>query len=278
MGTDQVAKDPKIKPQNAETQGYENRAQFYDIEYAETRDHGFLTSLIGPNARRIMVLPGGTGTTATALQKARPECTIYSVDIEPEMVTVAQDRFGGPSVSSPVSVLGDMIDLEFDVAFDHIFVAREAFQMLPDDASALACLISIKQSLSKSGRAVLDVANFDTPAAISDLNYYDASRNDGQPYLDCRQPYGNGTLLRHVTQFSDPTGNRRFKLNYQIESPDSAPSVSFGASLALRKYDLPALQNLIKQAGLSICDIYGDYEKSPYTPNSPRICCILGKT
>lgn len=276
MGSVQGSKNPKANSQKAATQGYENRAQFYDIEYAETRDHGFLTSMIGPGAKRIMVLPGGTGTTACALQKARPESMIYSVDIEPEMVSVAQDRFGGASVSSPLSVWGDMTDLKFDVAFDHIFVAREAFQMLPDDAAALACLLSIKQSLAKGGTVVLDIANFDTPAALSDLNYYDGSRQDGHPYLDCRQPYGNGTLLRHVTQFSDPAGNRRFKLSYQIENPDSTPPASFDASLALRKYDLPALKMLITQAGLSIHDIFGDYEKSPFTPDAPRLCCILG--
>lgn len=273
MGADQV----EAAQMTYLSLGYENRAQFYDIEYSETRDHGFLISMIGPGSPRIMVLPGGTGTTALALHQARPDCAIFSVDIEPEMVVAAHARFDGIAGEgrAPVSVWGDMTDLVFEQPFDRILVAREAFQMLPDDATALACLTSMKQALAPGGRIVLDIANFDCPAEHSDLNYYDSSRTEGQPYLDCREPYGAGLLLRHVTQFSDPSGNRRFKLSYRIETEKAEETAGFEASLALRRYDQPAVQALVAQADLTCATVYGDYDKSSFTAGAPRICCIL---
>ncbi|WP_299085726.1 class I SAM-dependent methyltransferase [uncultured Ruegeria sp.] len=273
MGADQV----DAAQMTHASLGYENRAQFYDIEYSETRDHGFLTSMIGSGSQRIMVLPGGTGTTALALHQARPDCATFSVDIEPEMVLAARARFEGIAGAgrAPVSVWGDMTDLAFDQPFDRILVAREAFQMLPDVATALACLASMKQALAPGGQIVLDIANFDCPAARSDLNYYDTSRTEGQPYLDCRQPYGAGLLLRHVTQYSDPNGDRRFQLSYQIETEEAEKTARFEASLALRRYDLPAVKALVAQTGLTCTTVYGDYDRSSFTADAPRICCIL---
>lgn len=258
-----------------DTFGYENRAQFYDAEYPETRDHGFLASMIEQPNSRVLIVPGGTGTTALALDAKFPDCVIHSVDIEDEMVAAARARFQASGSSNLVSVWGDMTRLEIDGPFDRVFVAREAFQMLPDDSTALSCLKALKRQLSNGGKIILDVANFDAPDAHSDLNYYDGNRTDGVRYLDCIQDFDGGHVTRHATQFLDPSGQRRFQFDYELRPQAGGPATQFSAQLSLRKYSLPALAALIDAASLSVSQILGNYDGSPFTPDSPRICCLL---
>ena len=257
------------------TFGYADRAQFYDAEYPETRDHGFLASQIADPRSRVLIVPGGTGTTALALGAAFPDCVIHSLDIEHEMVAAARSRFQASDNSNLISAWGDMTRLEIDGPFDRIFVAREAFQMLPDDGMALNCLKALKRQLAEGGKIILDVANFDAPDACSDLNYYDGNRSDGVRYMDCNRVFEGGCVARHVTQFRDPHGQRRFQFDYQLQPRSGEPVAEFSAQLTLRKYSLPSLAVLFDAAGLSVLEVLGNYDGAPFTPDAPRICCLL---
>ncbi len=259
----------------APIRNYRKRAQFYDIEYPETRDHEFLTNTIRNSNETVLILPGGTGTTALALHKAYPECRIVSVDIEPEMVAICGENFERRSPANLTSRKGDMTNLVSEVKFDHIFVAREAFQMLPDDVSASACLKSLKRNLKSGGEIILDVANFDVEDCASDLNYFEGSRVSGKSYLDWKRAFGDTRLLRHTTQIIDTSGDRQFHFSYEIEKSGQCEPESFDATVALRKYTQSHLERLFDDAELTIKAKYGDYDKRPLGKNAPRLCYVL---
>jgi cyclopropane fatty-acyl-phospholipid synthase-like methyltransferase len=69
---------------------YDERAEFYDIDYQCNADHEFIRRLITPGVHRILEIPCGVGRNTFVIAESGRR--VVAVDLEPAMVAHLKKR------------------------------------------------------------------------------------------------------------------------------------------------------------------------------------------
>lgn len=282
-----------MTPDNAgAANDYRRRATFYELEYQDTYDLPFWQRF-AEGARTVLEVPCGHGARALAL--AAPDRRVVAGDLEPAMIEQLHARLRAEPPPGPVvPVVADLRDLALDAQFDRIFVIREAFQLLLDDADASAALRSLGAHLTASGRLVVDLVDFEAcrPSGPYPLSYFDPDLPDGTWTEDwCRTTPAGGTYRRWHRQDTRDPAIVRVDLRYALSEPGTAlagdaqdgsqqdRSGQDGSArmwlerMAFRRYSLGQFLDLASEAGLTARTVYGGYDGRVYDEGDPR--CIV---
>ena len=240
---------------------------FDDHEFAELYDHingwmagdDFYLAL----ARQIggPVLDLGCGTGMLACRIAAEGLDVTGADPAAGMLRVARARPGADRVRW---IASDGQGLRLDRRFDLIYMTGHAFQTLLSDQDAVDLLRNAGARLSERGRFVFDTRNpaaeewrewtLDAPTVVTT-----ASHGRIEEAVDARHDPATGIVsMIHRYRFLDGGGERT------------------GGS-RIRFIERDHLARLIGEAGLILRDCYGDWDRSPFTPDSREIIAVVGR-
>lgn len=205
-----------------------------------------------PNRSRVLDLCCGTGRHALVLAEAGFRMT--GIDLSERLLNEARetDKDGLVTwIESDMRRLPDEVTLHGK--FDAVVNLFTSFGYFEEDDEQIKVLRQIQKALKPQGRFIIDLLN--EGYVREHLVAYSEREVDGVSIQETRRLM-NGFVVKEI--FIEEAG---------------APSRRYWERVKL--YALPAMENMLKRAGLRIDQIYGDYEEIIYDPRqSPRMIVV----
>lgn len=229
-----------------------NCRQFLD---RQLRDIEFYAELA--EAARGFVLELACGTGRISLQLAALGADIVGLDIDPGMVELARQKARSLDVAAKDRLelhVGDMTSFRLSKRFGLIAIPYNSFQILLDHDSELSCLTSVREHLDPGGRLAMELTPFHDLTPRSDWSLQ---------AVDWLVP-GSSVASMHERVTHDPANPvTHFDEKYDIYTFATGDVVSYEQRLSLRTISRADLELLLREAGFSRLEFYGDYDFSP---------------
>ncbi len=205
------------------------------------------------------VLDLGCGTGALACGLAARNFDVTGVDPAEAMLRIARSRPDGDKVTW---IRSDGQGLRLLQRLNFIYMTGHAFQQLLTDDDAVALLRTVAHHLNPEGRFVFETRN---PAAQAWLSW--------TPEVSAR------TVRSH--------GHGRVSLFYDAQADPASGIVTIGEHYHLldhgvqrvgrnriRFVDVDHLPRLLERAGLGAIDLYGGWDRKPFSSTSQEIIVV----
>lgn len=230
---------------------------FYDLENGWGADFAFCARLAA-EAKSVLDLGCGTGQLAVALAES---CEVVGVDPAAAMLAVARRRAGGDRVRW---IEADARDLDLGRRFDLVLLSGHAFQVFLTPADQAAALGTIACHLAPQGRFVFDSRN---PAAEAWRNWTPerSRRRLTHPLFGTVEAWNDAAR-------DAATGIVTYETHYRI----AGDGRHLAATSRIRFTQKEELEVLVAEAGLHATRWLGDWQSSPWTPQSPEIIPLGG--
>lgn len=209
-------------------------------------------ALAGPTPRRILDMGCGTGRMAVRLAGSGHRVT--GADPAPGMLAVARSRPGHEAVSW---VASDAQGLALDQRFDLIIMTGHAFQAILKDDEIVASLANLKRHLAPGGFLAFETRN--------------ALKREWEEWIPEKSTehfdvpgHGPLTVFNSLGQIDYPLVT--FMTHFIFGAGDIRVEP---ATLRFLKKD--EMLALLAKAGLAVERLYGDWDGSPWMPESPEI-------
>lgn len=252
--------DTAAAPERREDRLYSDPelVQFYDLDNGWSADNE-LCRRMASEARSVLDLGCGTGRLAAAL--AEGGRIVVGADPAAAMLDVARQRPGGEKVEW---VEADARSLRLNRRFDLIVLTGHAFQVFLTPEDQAAVLKTIALHLNPRGRFIFDSRN---PAAeewrgwvpgVSDWTLAHPSFGKVEAWNDMTHDAASG-IVTYETHYRVVETGRHLMASSQI-----------------RFTPKEELEDLIAGAGLQVTRWLGDWQESPWTPESKEIIPLGG--
>ncbi|SEM94767.1 class I SAM-dependent methyltransferase [Lihuaxuella thermophila] len=254
---------------------YQERAQFYDVEYVTDVDQHFLQSLVSSDVYSILEVPCGSGRNVSWL--AETGCFVTQVDLEKSMVDKVKEKIKQANRQDRMlAIVSDMRDMNLEREFDLVLVPQEAFQLLANEHDAIKALLSFRKHLSMDGTIMIDLATFSHKSKSHiGPSYYDPSFPNGELIREWTRQLPNGKSLTRSRIQHDLPSSLIVEFFYEIEGNNQKET--YVTNMLLRKYDFDHFRSLCKETALEVTEVYGDYNRASYTTDSERMILLLKK-
>jgi SAM-dependent methyltransferase len=214
------------------------------------------------SARAVLDVGCGTGKL---LHRARREGHRGRLTgIDPAAAMLVQARRREPGVEW---VLGELRTMTWHGEFDLVVMTGHAFQVLVHDEELRVALGAVRDALAPGGRFVFETRN---PAARAWETWTaDRARRLTGP---------DGVVVRvwHEVEAAPVADRVTFTETFDFEGGRRpGPRTS---RTTLRFLDRTALSGFLAEAGLTVAEQYGDWERSPLTATSPEIITVARPT
>ena len=248
--------------------------ELIDLDYGDFADDlPFYENL----ARRCEgpLLELGVGTGRVAIPLARAGCQMWGIDSSEAMLARARCK-AGPALVLPTEgrlhlLPGDMRDFQLDRQFDLIFAGLGAFHHLLTTHDQLACLRCVERHLAPGGLFVCD---------LRPLFHNEWQTGDSVPLLHdwTRVLSSTGeTVIKLRSVRADRAQQAQHELHlYDIVSNDGAVR-RVTAEVDLRFSTRYEMEGLLREAGLELDQVYGDFDLSPYDDASEYMITVARK-
>jgi SAM-dependent methyltransferase len=251
---------------------YENPdwPKIYDRMYEDSslfrKQRAFYWNEITDKNARVLEIACGTGLLTLDFLKAGFD--IYGFDISPQMIAKFKEKAkaDGVEASHRISVQ-NMLDFYYPFTFDTIFLPSRSLLHITDQQEQIRCLRRIRSYLKPHGRFIVNFFNPNLrliaekqkkePAFTFQGHY---TGDDGIE-IELRAAQSNDTL----NQTQDITW--RFLYGQQQTSQDQ--------SMRIRWIYSEEFKLLLQLAGFSEWKIFGDFDRSPLTAESPEQIWIV---
>ncbi len=150
-----------------------------------------------------------------------------------------------------------MREISFEAEFDAVINMFTSFGYLESEAEDELVLAKIAQALKPSGKVLLDVINRDRLLREFQAREWHAA--------------DEGWLVLEERTFDPLSG--RVETRWVCVARDG---VRYERSSSLRLYSASELRVMMERNGLQVLTLFGDYDGSPYSLDSPRLI-VLGK-
>ncbi|MFG2894614.1 class I SAM-dependent methyltransferase [Streptomyces sp. NPDC048248] len=197
----------------------------------------------------------GTGTLLHRARESGHRGRLCGLDPAAAMLTRARRR------RDITWIHGDLSRLPRASSFDLIVMTGHAFQVLTEDEELRTALATIRHALRDGGRFVFETRNplvrpwerWTPDRAVEVTNVEGVTARVAH---EVELPV-DGEVVRFSTTFGEPGADR--------------PRVSRSR---LRFLGADAIPRLLSDAGLTAAEQYGDWDRSPLTPDSPEIITV----
>lgn len=239
-------------------------ARHYDalntVLRARSSDIDFYLGLARASGGPVLELGCGTGRILLAI--AREGIACVGLDASQEMLSALRAK-------SPPSNLelvhGDMQSFDLGARrFPLITIPFRAFSHLLDVPAQLAALANVRRHLAPGGRLALDV--FDPK-----LTSLARSEDPEALAVVAETPSGRVQRFDRVTR-----DGARQVLKLCMRFVADAPEDCGEAELELRWFHRYELEHLLARAGFAIGEIYGNFDRTPWTPGGETI--VIART
>ena len=227
--------------------------ELYDAFCAGRPDFAFYLPLV-MSAKSVLDVGCGTGELLRLAREAGHAGRLCGLDPAEAMLQVAQQR------RDVEWVHGDLASVDWHREFDLVVMTGHAFQVLVDDDQLRASLAAIRSALTDDGRFVFETRN---PPARG----WEAWTPDNAVEI-----VHNGRLVRMAHQVDTPVVGDTVSFTATFTSPSwDRPEVSRST---LRFLDANSLSSFLSDAGLTIDEQFGDWDRQPLTDTSPEIITV----
>jgi len=245
---------------------YGPASKYYDL-FASKDDINFYKELALKHGKKALELGAGTGRVAIEL--AKKGVTVWGVDNSRYMLNVARQKLKkeNASVKKRVTLkLGDMRKFQLKEAFPFIYIASSTFEHCITEEDQRRCLTSVYDALESKG-----ILAFDISQPIR-------KKQEGSWWIDRRKLSVEEEVVRTI--FS----RRNSKTN--IVSVNLFFEVYQNGKLKERYYEYgearisskEEVEKILENVGFKVKRVYGNFDKSTYSPKSQRVVFVSSKT
>jgi len=211
------------------------------------------------------VLECACGTGRLAIPLARAGADVTGLDLSKEMLNVFRAKLKKENAGTRKRIhlhRGDMRNFSLGKKFGMAFVGFASFLHLLTVKDEEDCLKSVLKHLRPNGIFIVDAFN------------PDLSRPQQLVRLDKVRQHGKEMILRFNEQEMD-LENKVINATNVYDFVSQSGSVKRKViRFQLRYIFKDELVHLFERTGYSVEQVYGNYDKSPFKDESPRIICV----
>ena len=242
-------------------------AELCDLDYGDyDEDLAFYEGLAQHTGGPILELGAGTGRVALLL--ARSGHIVCGIDNNEAMLARARRKAGdAPNVEF---VAGDMRNFDLGRTFALIYAGLGAFHHMLTPEDQLACLRSVERHLMPDGLFAFDLraifaTDWEGGASVPLLHDWTRSLHTGEAVTKLRSvKVDRADQIQHETYYFD-----------RVAADGTLRRVSTNVDLRFStRYEI---EGLLREAGLELDQVYGDYDLSPFDSDSELMITIARK-
>jgi len=252
-------------PKHARVQNQTFPALYHAHHQSYTEDLHFWQKLAREQGGTILELGCGTGRVLIPLAEAGH--TVFGVDLSPQMLALLKKNIPLDSEPRAHTILGDFTDFKIERRFALILLPCNTFSTLNKDERT-ATLAGIQRHLISGGTFVTSIPN---PTVLAKL-----------PHLD---------QVEIETIFLHPETGNPVQVGCDWEPTETQVTMNWHYDHLLPNGQVDRLtvstrhfltsvaeyQDEIQTAGLTISATYGDFNHTPYQPESPYLIFVTQK-
>ena len=233
-------------------------------------DVPFWLSLAERAGGPVLELACGAGRVLLPFAKAGYECT--GLDLSPHMLRAFRRKLDAEpqDVSKRVHLVEhSMVEFELRQVFGVIFIANRSFQALLTRRDHRSCLESCARHLKPNGLLGIDVFN-------PRLDYLIAPGGMDHELDKLTVPDGTPITVASHTDYSLLEQNLRSTWRHEFTDADGRPQRR-DYVIDLHYFFRFEMEWMLEACGFEIEALYGDFERSPFTADSPEIIVVARK-
>lgn len=244
---------------------YERAARFYDAAYASMSSLGpdidFYEELAAETGGPVLELGCGTGRVLLPIAGGGLACT--GIDSSPAMLAQLSSKPG----AAPVQLVeADMASFDLGTQrFGLIYSAFRAFQHLLTVEDQLACLMRVRAHLESGGMFACDVFNPNLERLVQDE---ESESLELKFQLD-------GNLIERFARVSRDRAAQVAQVTMRyVEHRKGGATEETTVNFAMRWFFRFELEHLLFRAGFSSVEMFGNFDRSPVTRDSPALIAV----
>lgn len=258
--------------------GYEDEpvlAELYDLvpAYAERCDRDFYLRCSMKAGGKILEL--GCGTGRILLPIAEAGCRITGVDLSKHMLARCRQKLQLKPIDVQERVQlvqGNMTDFDLGDEFHLTIIPFRAFQHLIDSDDQLSCLRQINRHLVMQGKLIFDVFQVN-------LKFLNDPRITEETEDLAEYELADGRRLRRnhrIAAFHRAEQYNDVEMIYYLTKTDGTTERIVQA-FPFRYFFRYEIEHLLARCGFRVVDLFGDFDRSPLTDESPEMIFVAEK-
>ena len=250
-------------------------AELYDLVpgYIGRPDSNFYQQYATATTGRILEL--GCGTGRVLLPIAESGCRITGLDSSEHMLAQCQRKLNSRAkdVQDRVRLVqGDMTRFALDDVYHLTIIPFRAFQHLIAVDDQLSCLRHINRHLAIKAKLILDVFQVDLER-VNNPRFMEEMEDVAEYEL----PDGRRLRRAHrVTGFHPVEQYNEVELIYYLTNTDGSTERIVHA-FPFRYFFRYEMQYLLERCGFELIDLFGDFDKSQLSSDSPEMVFVAEK-
>ncbi len=251
----------------------ESLVEIYDAFYTTRKDIDFF---VGHSTKiRGKTLELGCGAGRVLIPTAMAGCEITGLDISPFMLKKCQEKINRQpkKVQELIRIVeGNMVDFNIDERFSLVTTPFRPFQHLISTEEQKSCLECVHRHLDAGGFLILDLFHPFLPSLYEPK--YQAETED---FAERKLPNGRGIRRTH----RNPVIHRdeqylECEHTYHVSYPDGRKERHVH-SFPLRYFFRYEVEHLLELSGFRVRELFGDYDRSPFSQDSPEMIFVAEK-
>jgi SAM-dependent methyltransferase len=219
------------------------------------------------------VLELGCGTGRVAIPIARAGVPIVGLDSSPSMLAKARERSNG--LTNVRWVEGDMREFDLPERFGLVMIPYRAFQHLMTVDDQRSCLACTRRHVGDSGRLAFNVFN---PDLVAMGRWMSDFQGDWRIWHDSTdQDTGRRTIAWESRRYR--VGPQEADILWRVEEIEAngQPVSQRYLDLHLRWFYRFEVEHLLALTGFQVERLYGWFDGSAFTDNSPEMVWVARK-
>jgi len=241
---------------------YRLAAKFYDL-FGSKNDLELYKELALQSGNKALEL--GVGTARVAISLAKDGVTVVGIDNSVHMLRVAKEKLAKETEDIRKRVIlkrGDMRNFELRQSFPFIYIPASTFDhniTIEDRKQTLNCIC---RHLKKNGTFA-----FDLEQAMPD-------KPEKSWWIDRKKTEDGKTVVRSIfTRKNAPKRTLSLDLFYDVcKNGKMLERYHEYGEVAIISRD--EIIRLLKEAGFKVVSVYGDFDKSEYRKDSPKLVLV----
>jgi len=257
--------------------GYEEFvAEYYDFAYdnLRTKDIEFFVDYSRKSNGRTLEL--GCGTGRVLIPTAVAGCEITGLDLSPYMLGKCREKLERQPVEVQERVRfiqGNMTGFDTGETYQLITIPFRPFQHLVSVEEQKGCLNSINKHLAPGGLFVFDIFHPYPPRLVHNPEYMTEVEDLPETQLP------DGRTVRRTSRMAGFHRDQQYndiELIYYVSYPDGKTE-RLVDSFPMRYFFRYEVEHLLEICGFRIVDLYGDFDRSKFSDDSPEMIFVAGK-